>query len=255
MRRPGILLAAALVLAADAFVLVKAARNRSGAPVEAIELTERELRLVRPQRESTALFLRLAWEPAPGRFKFEDGPGWFNQAKLEELGYDCRLPLTDPSAPAHYRAMPAKEAFAVLEYNKAAWRDGWGEGRWLWSRLLAVDAGRDLALLRKKYPDTRRVLIVPSLVMLLYQAKWDPNTRKAAPGAFLRGSIGQMLVSEISVPPSERRVLESLRQATYDYFATPEAPARGPRYSVVLYYGRNHEPWIGSCRLIAAAQR
>jgi hypothetical protein len=253
MRRPGILLAAALVLAADAFVLVKAALNRAGAPVETIELTERELRLVRPQRESTALFLRLAWEPAPGRFKFEDGPGWFNQAKLEELGYDCRLPLADPSAPAHYGAMPAREAFAVLEYNQAALGDG-NEGRSLWSRLLAVDVGRDLALLRKKYPDTRRFLIVPSLVSLIYQAKWDPNLRRYAPGAFLRGSIGQMLVSEISVPPSERRVLESLRQTTYDYFTTPEARARGPRYSVVLYYGRNHEPWIGSCRLIAAVR-
>jgi hypothetical protein len=250
MRRPGILLAAALVLAADAFVLVSAARNHSGAPVEAIELTERELRLVRPQREGTALFLRLAWEPAPGRFKFEDGPGWFNQAKLEELGYDCRLPLTDPSAPAHYEAMPAKEAFAVLEYNQAAWGEE-GEGRSLWSRLLAVDAGRDLALLRKKYPDTRRVLIVPSLVRLIYQAKWEPNVRRYAPGAFLRGSIGQMLVGEISVPPSERRVLESLRQTTYDYFATPEARARGPRYSAVLYYGKNYEPWIGPCRLLA----
>jgi hypothetical protein len=252
MRHPGIILAAAVVLAADAFVLVKAALNRSGSPAAVIQLTERELRLVRPQRESTALFLELAWEPAPGRrFKFEDGPGWFNQAKLEELGYDCRLPLTDPSAPAHYRAMPAKEAFAVLEYNEAAWGDA-GEDHSSWSRLLAVDAGRDFALLRKKYPDTRRVLIVPSLVRLSYEAKWDPNTRRYAPGAYLRGAVVQMLVSEISVPPSQRRVLESLSQTTYNYFATPEARARGPRYSVVLYYGRNYEPWIGSCRLIAA---
>jgi hypothetical protein len=254
MRRPGILLAAALVLAADAVVLVKAARNRSGAPVEAIELTERELRLVRPQRESTALFLRLAWEPARERFEFEDGPGWFNQAKLEELGYDCRLPLTDSSAPEHYRAMPAKEAFAVLEYNEAAWGDG-SEGRSLWSRLLVVDAGRDPALLRKKYPDTQRVLIVPSLVRLLYEAKWDPNIRRFAPGSYLRGAVVQMLVGEISVPPSQRRVLESLSQTTYDYFATAAAQARGPRYSVVLYYGKNFEPWIESSRLIVAAQR
>ena len=55
MRRIAILLAAALVLAADIFVVVKAARNRSGPPIATIELTERELRLVRPQRESTAL--------------------------------------------------------------------------------------------------------------------------------------------------------------------------------------------------------
>ena len=254
MKRRGPFLAAALVLAADAFLLVKAAQNRSGSPAATIELTERELRLVRPQRESTALFLELAWEPARRDFKFEDGPGWFNQAKLEELGYDCRLPLTDPSAPAHYLAMPAKEAFAVLQYGQSDWVET-GTDRSSWSRLLAVDAGRDLALLRKKYPDTHRFLIVPSLVRLLYETKWDPNTRRDAPGAYLRGAIAQMLVSEVSVPPSQRRVLESLSQTTYDYFTRPESRVRGPRYSVVLSYGRNYEPWIGSCRLITATQR
>ena len=121
--------------------------------------------------------------------------------------------------------------------------------------LLAVDAGRDLARLRGKYPDTRRFLIVPSLVRLSYVAKWDPNTRRDAPGAYLRGTVAQVLVGQISVPPSERPVLESLDQTTNDYFATPEGRARGPRYAAVLYYGRNHEPWIGSCRPITAAQR
>jgi hypothetical protein len=250
MRR-GILLAGGLVLAADIFVFVKAAQNRSGQPTAAIELTERELRLVRPQRESTALFLELAWEPARGRFKFEDGPGWFDQAKLEALGYDCRLPLTDASAPAHYRAMPAKQAFAVLEYNEARWGNA-GEDRSSWSRLVTIDAGLDFALLRGKYPDARRFLIVPCLVRLLlepgilYAAKRDANTRRDAPGGYLRGAVVEMLVSQISVPSSERHVLEGLRQTTAEYFTTPEARARGPRYSAMLYYGRNHEPWVGA---------
>jgi hypothetical protein len=251
MRRPGVLLAGVLVLAADALVLARVAHNRSGSPAAAIELTERELRLVRPQRESTAPFLQLAWEPAEGRFKFEDGPGWFDKAKLEEAGFDCRLPLTDPQAVARYRVMPAKEAFAVLEYNAAAWADA-GPDRATWSRLLAVDAGRDFAVLRGKYPDARRFLIAPCLARLIYQTKWDPNTRREVPGAYLRGSIEQMLVSEISVPPSERSVFESLSQTTYDFFATPDARLRGPRYSALLYYGKDHEPWLGSCRRIAS---
>jgi hypothetical protein len=250
MRRIAILLAAALVLAADILVVVKAARNRSGSPLAAIELTERELRLVRPQRESTALFLELAWEPAWGwgRFQFEDGPGWFNQAKLEEIGYDCRMALSDPSAAAHYRAMTAKEAFAVLEYREAG-GGGVSNDRSAWSRLVAVDVGRSFAPLRKKYPDAR-FLIVPSLVRLLYTVEWDANARRDAPGAYLRGAVVEMLVGQISVPPSQRSVLQALRQTTSEYLATPEARARGPRYSVVLYYGRNYEPWIGSCRLL-----
>ena len=254
MKRPGVLLAAALVLAADAFVLVRVAHTRSGAPAAAIELTERELRLVRPQRESTALFLRLAWEPASGRFKFEDGPGWFDKAKLEELGYDCRSPLNDPQAVARYFSMPSKEAFAVLEFREAAWADA-GPDHATWSRLLAVDVGRDMALLRGKYPDTRRFLIAPCLVRLLYQTKWDPNTRREVPGSYLRGTISQLQVSEISVPPSQRSVFESLSQNTYDYFLTPEASLRGPRYSAVLYYGKDNEPWLGSSRPLAAAQK
>ncbi|MGA2269176.1 MAG: DUF4824 family protein [Bryobacteraceae bacterium] len=265
MRRIAILLAAALVLAADVFVVVKEAQNRSGSPIATIELTEWELRLVRPQRESTALFLELAWEPVWGwgRFKFEDGPGWFNQAKLEEVGYDCRLAPSDPSAAAnyrtmtaaaaHYRAMTAKEAFVVLEYSEAG-GGGVDNGRSSRSRLVAVDAGRSFAPLRKKYPDAR-FLIVPSLVRLLYIAKWDPNTRKDAPGAYLRGAVVEMLVGQISVPPSQRSVLQALSQTTSDYLATPEARARGPRYSVVLHYGRNYEPWIGSCRLLASARQ
>lgn len=255
MRRIGILLAAALVLTADLFVVLKAAQNRSRSPIATIELTERELRLVRPQRESTALFLELAWEPAWrwGRFKFEDGPGWFNQAKLEEIGYDCRLALSDPSAAAHYGAMLAKEAFAVLEYSEAG-GGGVGDDRSSWSRLVAVDAGRDFALLRKKYPDAR-FLIVPSLVRLLYTARWDPNTRRDAPGAYLSGAVAEMLVGQVSLPPSGRSVLQALSQTTSEYLATPEARARGPRYSVVLHYGRNYEPWIGSCRLLESARQ
>jgi hypothetical protein len=253
MRRPGILVAAALVLSADGFVLVKAALNRSGPPAAAVEVTERELRLVRPQHESTAIFLELAWEPRWQEFKFEDGPGWFGKAKLEELGYDCRLSPADPAARQHYGAIPAKQAFAVLEYDDAAWRDS-AEDRSTRSRLLAIDAGTGFALLRRKYPDPSRYLIVPSLVMLRHEAKWDANARRFAPGGYLRGAIVEMLVGQVSVPPSERRVLESLTEPTSDYFAGAEARFRGPRYSTVLYYGRNHEPWIGPCRRIAAAQ-
>lgn len=253
MRRPEILAAAALVLAADGFVLVEASHNRSGSPGAAIELTERELRMTRPQRDSTALLLELTWRPRGQMFKFEDGPGWFDKSKLAELGYDCRLALTDPLARAHYRAMPAREAFAVLEYRDAA---GAGQGldSSTQSRLWAVDAGRELAALRKKYADSQRYLIVPAVVRLVYAEKWDANTRRYAPGAYLRGAVVDLQVAEISVPPSERHVLESLGPITEDYLATEESRSRGPRYSAVLHYGRNNEPWIDSCRLIPTAR-
>jgi hypothetical protein len=237
MRHGGVLLAAALVLAADAFVLVRVAHNRSGPPATAIELTERELRLVRPFRESTAWFLRLTWGPSARSFRFEDGPGWFDKSKLEELGYDCRSPLNDPEAVARYRAMPAREAFAVLEYS-----EGSGNG------LVAVDAGRDFTKLRSKYADTRRYLIAPCLVRLIYQTKWDPVNRREAPGAYLRGTIAELLVSEIAVPPSQRGVFAGLSETADRSNTSP-----GPRYSALLYYGKDHEPWIGPCRRLTPA--
>ena len=233
MKRPGVLLAAVVVIGADAVALIEAAYNRSGPPLATIELSERELRLERPQRESTALMLRLAWEPAYRGVSSEDGPGWFDRTKLEELGYDCRLPATDPAASAHYRASTAKPAFVVLEL-----RDGGAAGE---ARLWAADAGRDLAELRRKHPDAQRFLIVPGLVRLIYNVKWDYNARKELPGAYLRGVVGQLLVGEISVPPSEQAVFGSL---------SPTSNLLSPRYAVVLHYGRNHEPWIASSRLL-----
>jgi hypothetical protein len=136
----------------------------------------------------------------------------------------------------------------VLEHREAGGA-GAGDGRSSWSRLVAVDAGRDYAPLRKKYPDAR-FLIVPALVRLLYTVEWDANARRDAPGAYLRGAVVEMLVGQVSVPPSQRSVLQALRQTTSDYLTTPEARTRGPRYSVVLLYGRNYEPWVESCRLL-----
>jgi hypothetical protein len=254
MRRTGLILAVVVVLAADAFVLLKAALNRSGPPTSTIELTEREMRLVRPQSESTALFLHLTWEPAPNAHKFEDGPGWFDRAKLGELGFDCSVPLTDPSAASHYYAMSAREAFAVLHYDGAAAVDESADNA-MRSRLVLIDAGRDPDTLRRKYPDPRRDLIVPSMVRLQYEAKWDSNTQRFSPAAYLRGAVVQLQVGEISVPPAQQRTLGTLRETTYEYIRTPTEPARSPRYSVVLSYGKNYEPWIDSCRLIGVAQR
>ena len=230
MKRKGVLLAVAAVLVSDAIALLEAARNRAGEPVESMQLTERELRLVRPTKESTALLLRLEWEPIWRWVRAEDGAEWFEKAKLEELGFDCRLPVTDPSAAAHYRAMGPKQVFAVLEYRESAGE----ENR---SRLRVLDAGFDFARLRGKYGGQGRYLIVPGLVRL------HPEY-----GGCLRGGLADLCVGEISVPPQERKAFENLAQTSAEYFATPEGKAKGPRYTAVIYYGKALEPWVASCR-------
>jgi hypothetical protein len=242
--RRGFLAAASLIGATDALVLGKVAANRSRGPVAAMELTERELHLVRFQRDSTALFLEIQWEPSWARFRFEDGPGWFDRKKLEELGFDCRLPPGDPPARARYRAMLSKTAFLVFEY-----RDNGGPEP-LASRLHAVDAGRRIEPLRDRYADARRFLIAPALVRLRVATRWDPVARAEAPGSYLRGAIERLLVGEIYVPPPMTAIFQRLKEPTREYLARPEAAARGPRFAAVVAYGRNHEPWLVSCRLL-----
>ncbi|MCX6631485.1 MAG: DUF4824 family protein [Candidatus Solibacter sp.] len=230
MKRKGVLLAVAVVLVSDAIALLEAARNRAGEPVESIQLTERELRLVRPTKESTALLLQLDWKPVWRWVRAEEGAEFFEKAKLEELGFDCRLPVTDPSAAAHYRATVPRQVFAVLEYRESTGE----ESR---SRLQVVDAGRDFARLRGKYGGQGRYLIVPGLVRLHFEN-----------GGRLQGGLVELCVGEISVPPQERGAFEDFAQTSAEYFATPVGKTKGPRYTAVLYYGKNLEPWVASCQ-------
>lgn len=129
MKRLELLSAVAVVLAANTWVLVGVALNRSGAPSAVVELTEREAHLVRMGEENTGLTVRLVWA----------GPtGWLDRAKLEELGFK--------SAPWQW----PKQAFAVLERQVG--------------RLAAVDAARNAAPLRKRYADSKRYIIAPCMV-------------------------------------------------------------------------------------------
>ena len=96
MRRRGLLVAAALILVTNAVVLVEVARNRAGAPVETIQLTERELPLNFRGKEDTGVSVSLN-----GRrfYSVGDDFSWLNQAKLEELGFDYARALRHPQDP------------------------------------------------------------------------------------------------------------------------------------------------------------
>lgn len=181
-----------------------------------------------------------------------EAPGWFDRAKLAEIGFDVRVPLTDPAAEIHYRGVLPRDAFAVLECGGPAWEE------WIqhaedsarrvsptvpvWdpraqTHLLPVDAGRDPGALRRKYPDPARHLIVRAVVRLSYQRTWDPNTRQMVSPKFLRGEIQTVLPDEIHVP---------LPQAV----ALPGQPAdrNTARYAVTLRYGARYEPWVVAIR-------
>ena len=133
----------------------------------------------------------------------------------------------------------------------------WVEGQELLAQLTgtksvlggAIDVGREYEALRKRYPDSHRYLIAPSLVRLRLEAKWDPNTRKYETGAWLHGWVVQLQVSRISVGPCQP-LMQKLNQHTYEMLQTKSGKEPAPRYAVVLRYGRSHEPWVESCRAL-----
>jgi hypothetical protein len=205
----GVVAPAILVLVANVWVLVGVARNRAGRPDAELELTERELRLVRLGEENSGVALDLEWEgPRP---RPPDAPaGWFDEAKLRELGFD----------PGQFsRASLPKDAFVVLEYQAR-------------SGLVAVDAGRDPAALRRRYPGRGRHIIMRAMVNLF----GGPKPRQ------VRGVILPDPIPQIHVPLPLNRTLAGLSPS-------PPGPLQ-PRYAVTLRFGRNYEPWITSCRRI-----
>ena len=91
MTRKGALVAAAVVIFFNLATLAAVWVNRSGEPEAVLQLTERELSLPPREAENTALALQLEWVDTE---LLRPGPGWFDKRKLEEIGFDCSVPLT-----------------------------------------------------------------------------------------------------------------------------------------------------------------
>jgi hypothetical protein len=244
MSRTGLWLASAVVVASNIFALGLAAVNRRGEPEAALQLTERELSPVAPGTENTAMSLRLTWTDPSGARE----AGWFDRAKLAELGFDCSQPVTRGNA-MRYRATPARQAYAALEYDGPAWQryaaalpasvdtttvDGM-------SHLVLVGVARDAARLRARYPDRAHVVVVQAVVgVMVVQERGRPLV--------LKGRVVAVLPSAVNVPRDLRRTLEPLIAGTERArdAAQPGAvpPAHAPRYVATVRWGRSLEPWI-----------
>jgi hypothetical protein len=253
MKPLSLICAGALVLLADAIVLVGVSVNRSGV-TEEIELTERELPLQLAGEDNTGVSLRLDHIGGVrfGQFQPAEGPDWFDQTKLAEIGFDVRVPPTDAAAEVRYRDVLPRDAFVVLEYGGPAWEEWVKQGEEsarhippnqpAWDRraqthLIAVDAGSDPTGLRRKYPDAAKHLIVRAVVRLVYRKTWDPNTRQMVPPKFLRGQVQTITPDEIHVPIPQAAELSGL---------AADRPA--PRYAVTLRYGTHFEPRVVKVR-------
>ncbi len=266
MTRKELWIAAIVVIVSNAFTLWAARANRAAEPEAVLELTERELRLPGTREaDNTAMALRLEWtdlEPAwrgPGT---EQVPAWFDAAKLASIGFDTSLPVTRENA-ERYRGMAPRAVYAVLENDGEAWRryvDGLPSGQEKdtalgQTRLVLIDVGTDPGALRVRYPDRRRMAVVPATAGLSFV---QPQSGEP----FLKGRINTVYPMELNVPKDLRPALESLGPRTMVGRVPPGetmvrqgetnvvprerdlAFAEGPRYRVTVKWGRSLEPWI-----------
>ena len=232
MRRAGLLCAAAIVLAANAAAWIAAARNQAGEPEARLVLTERELRLPPRQAENTALMLALVFEPPRRQPRQQVAePGWFDRAKLQSIGFDCRRPVTPENA-EYYRTRIPRSVFAALEY---------GESESLETHLRPVDVDTDARALRQRHPDRSRVAIVEATAGIRYVAN-------AGAPPFVMGEITSVLPGDIHVPREWRGVLTPLQPAQGPAVWPP--PAAEPRFRATVAWGRRLEPWITHVELL-----
>ena len=212
-----------LLLLTNAVVLAGVAYNRAGESDTEVTLTEREIPLSYTAfqgDENTGLSLRLRWESSNIRWRsaiLDPGPEWFDQVKLEAIGYDCSILLTDPSAELYYGKLLPREGYVVLEYGGQAWRSWLAE--WerdlhvmsdqlnrgqqskqdverfkeayerlptMGSRLLVTDVGTDPTQLRQRYSDGRGFIIAKAQVRLTLIRAGKTEAGEPRPGARAR---------------------------------------------------------------------
>jgi hypothetical protein len=237
------MIAGAAVVVSNSFVLFHVASNRSSSEAE-VTLTSRELPKSHRDPDDTSVELRLDWRGAAFRYGELASSKWLNRAKLEEIGFDCNVPGDAKEAEKHYRHMLSREVFVAVEYDGSAWRAFLDKVRHepaerspyraepespetierTHSRLFAIDAFRDAATLRRRYPDATKVLILRGKIRPLVDSGFRYAARKEQP-PILSGSL-DLLSEELNVPLPFSR-------------GFPEG-----QYQVRFRIGMHFEPWL-----------
>ncbi len=247
MRTTLILIAGAIVLAANGWALLSSWHNRREPAGGTVELTERELRLLPMLGESTVMLARLEWDSVSDEPWDRHRPQWLDQAKLVELGFDCSVPVTNSLAQHHYDLIPAAAVILVLEYEGEAWRQTEAT-RKPRSHLFIIDAGKESHLLRRKYPDPARFILMRGVVKPYLRTRdWQSDTLLDVPR--LGGWVQTVLPPQIFVPKPFNEPLAAFRTGG----PGPEEQGRigEPRFAAKVFWGADFEPWVKAVRLLA----
>jgi hypothetical protein len=257
LKRASLLVAASVVLIANAFALLHAWRNRSG-PVESdITLTERELfSFYDATSDDSGVTVNLHWTDPQQGYMPDDPVRWLDRKTLQELGFDTSVAPSDTAASEFYQRQRARRAFVALEYDGPAWHKwidavehrvqgqsplpaygGFANQRETSPRLVAIDAGSDAARLRARHPDRISTAIVRAVIHI------GVTPEGANRPAQVYGMIAE-IPSSIHVPLPFSDALRPVR-----------GNRTGARYRIHLRYGSSLEPWIVGVEVLARAAR
>lgn len=273
--KPFLLAAIAILVLSNAFVLAQVAMNRSGEPDSEMTLTARELQYYGSRNDESGVLLMLRWtntapEYPPGLPR--DAAGWFDQKKLEELGFDLSVPSGSPKAARFYENLRSREVFVALEFEGPAWEawlkdreprletetgygpqvslaDRFGIESQTTPRLVTIDVARDPAELRRKYPDRKRVMILPALVRVKLEPEHRPSVGAPLRPAYLRGAITRLAIESINVPQPLSRRLEGQSYLPWTYDGK-QVKINSPPYAATLRVGSKYEPWVQNVELL-----
>ncbi len=218
-RLNGLHAAVLVVLVANAMALRHAWANRHGAMDAEIVLTDREL-AYRGGGQVGTVFLRMNYRGG-AVYTHDQGEvdtgAWIREQELEGIGFDCSVGAKEAGAYDHYRKQKSRAVIAAFEYREGADVVG--------SRLFAVGVGRDVASMRRRFPDRSKVILLPAAVRVFADAE--------GPRGYLMG-----VPVMIHVPHEFQAGFRShpvwVRGAEQDK----------PLYTVRLRYGANLEPWV-----------
>jgi len=255
-----------LLVVSNAFVLIHAARNRAGEPEAEMELTEREIRYYPHGNDDSSLTLMLQLQNPATEYPYSPVPrgdiGFFDRAKMEEIGFDLSVAPDAKEAERFYRGQRSREVYVALEYDGLAWQawlkrresavntydqfpsatkleDRMRVERETSSRLVAVDVGLNAARLRQKFPDRKMVLILPARARVALDS-FPPA---------LRGVITSVSIENINVPNTFRPQL-----AQGSYYNGWRTEANGtviidpPSFAATIRVGSHYEPWVVAVR-------
>ena len=203
-----------------------------------------------------------------GGYGFSGGtPDWLDEARMAALGFDTSLPAEGAFGRRRFERQLPREVLLVLELAGPAWQQALERARQNAarheaaslanvgskefaekakraqeqlkreeisnSRLFAIDAGLDGAVLRARYPDRGHYLILKGTVRPRL-ATHEKKTR-------VTGYVSALAVTQINVPHALRPVLEP---ALRKHKRTADDPA--PHFDAVIVVGQRLEPWIES---------